>query len=132
MKLSTETIGAGPDLVLLHGWGMNAAVWSPLVESLKQRFRVTLIEMPGHGGSDYAPEMQRFEDWVDSCLEAAPESAIWIGWSLGGLLAQRAAMKAPGRVNRLAVVTSTPRFVKEVPGNMLWRGECSGSLPRRW
>ncbi|MES9900713.1 MAG: pimeloyl-ACP methyl ester esterase BioH [Sedimenticola sp.] len=112
MKLSTETIGSGPDLVLLHGWGMNTAVWSPLVELLKHRFRITLIEMPGHGGSDYAPEKQHFEDWVDACLDAAPDAAIWIGWSLGGQLAQRAAVKAPSRVVRLVLMTSSPRFVQ--------------------
>ncbi|MGL4477189.1 MAG: pimeloyl-ACP methyl ester esterase BioH, partial [Aeromonas veronii] len=27
MSISVEQFGQGPDLVLLHGWGMNGAVW---------------------------------------------------------------------------------------------------------
>jgi pimeloyl-[acyl-carrier protein] methyl ester esterase len=46
-------------------------------------------------------------------LAAAPERAVWLGWSLGGMLALQAALAAPERVERLAVVASTPRFVAD-------------------
>lgn len=113
MKLYTETTGSGPDLVLLHGWGMNLAVWSVLIEPLSRHFRVTVIELPGHGASDYGVASGQFEDWVDAVLEAAPEQATWIGWSLGGQVAMRAAVKAPQRVERLVMLTSSPRFVQD-------------------
>ncbi len=112
MRLHREVRGEGPDLVLLHGWGMNTAVWSTLLPELEGRFRVTLIELPGHGGSEYDHQNNGFDDWVAPCLDAAPERAIWIGWSLGGQIAQRAAVLAPGRVSQLVLVASTPRFVQ--------------------
>ncbi|MEJ1353423.1 MAG: pimeloyl-ACP methyl ester esterase BioH [Candidatus Sedimenticola sp. (ex Thyasira tokunagai)] len=112
MKLSTETDGTGPDLVFLHGWGMNGAVWSSLITPLAKRFRITVIELPGHGASEYDEYLPHFDDWVEACLEVAPDSATWVGWSLGGQLAQRAAMKAPDRVERLILFTSSPRFVQ--------------------
>ncbi|MCW8944078.1 MAG: pimeloyl-ACP methyl ester esterase BioH [Sedimenticola sp.] len=111
MKLFHETTGQGPDLVLLHGWGMNAAVWSPVVASLSQHYRVTIIEMPGHGASDYDPDRFRLDDWVQACLDVAPAQAVWIGWSLGGQLAQRAVVLEPERVTKLVLVTSSPKFV---------------------
>lgn len=30
-----ETTGSGPNLVLLHGWGMSGAVWQPIIKSLE-------------------------------------------------------------------------------------------------
>lgn len=111
MRLSIETTGAGPDLVLLHGWGMNAAVWSPVVAGLSQTCRVTLIELPGHGASRYDAAQSTLDDWVTACLAVAPEQATWIGWSLGGQLAQRAALREPKRVSGLVMVTASPRFV---------------------
>ncbi|MES9965392.1 MAG: pimeloyl-ACP methyl ester esterase BioH [Candidatus Sedimenticola sp. 20ELBAFRAG] len=112
MRLYRETTGSGPDLVLIHGWGMNAAVWSPLVEQLAVDYRITVIELPGHGGSEYDADCSGLDGWVEACLEAAPEKAIWIGWSLGGQVAQRAALLAPGRVLKLALVASSPSFVQ--------------------
>ncbi|MET0087027.1 MAG: pimeloyl-ACP methyl ester esterase BioH [Sedimenticola sp.] len=112
MKLFSETTGSGPDLVLVHGWGMNAAVWSPLVERLKSDYRMTVIELPGHGGSDYDSSAADIDSWARACLDVAPETAAWIGWSLGGQIAQRASVMAPGRIEKLALVASTPSFVQ--------------------
>lgn len=111
MRLASETLGRGPDLVLLHGWGMNAGVWAPVVERLAAYWRLTLIELPGHGESGFDPKHLQLDDWVSACAEVAPSRAIWLGWSLGGLVAQRAAMLLPERVIGLALVSSTPCFV---------------------
>lgn len=112
MQLHTETFGSGRDLVLIHGWGMNSTVWSSLLEPLSQRYRFTLIEMPGHGFSEFDQACQGLDQWVDAVLQAAPERAIWIGWSLGSMLAQRAAVLAPERVEGLVSIAGTPRFVQ--------------------
>jgi pimeloyl-[acyl-carrier protein] methyl ester esterase len=44
-------------------------------------------------------------------LEAAPAGAIWLGWSLGGLVALRAALDAPGKLRALVLANTTPCFV---------------------
>jgi pimeloyl-[acyl-carrier protein] methyl ester esterase len=111
MSVWHETAGNGADLVLLHGWGMNAGVWQLLLPALQERFRVTLIELPGHGASPYEGQAG-LDAWVHACLEVAPEQATWVGWSLGGLIAQRAALLAPQRVHQLCLVCSTPSFVQ--------------------
>jgi pimeloyl-[acyl-carrier protein] methyl ester esterase len=112
MKLSVETSGRGPDLVLLHGWGMNAAVWEGLPREIAGAYRLTRIELPGHGASPFGPEHADRLGWARACLEVAPPRAAWLGWSLGGLIALQAALLAPERVAALVLLTATPRFVR--------------------
>lgn len=112
MSLYTRQLGYGPDLVLLHGWGMNAAVWEPLTAGLSERFRLTVMELPGHGGSAPAARAD-LSEWVQLCLAAAPASAHWLGWSLGGQIALAAALEAPQRITGLSLVGTTPRFVQD-------------------
>lgn len=111
MRLATRTEGSGPDLVLLHGWGLNAAVWAPLVERLASRHRVTCIELPGHGASP-PPAEGAAAGVIDALLAAAPARAAWLGWSLGGLLALAAAQAAPDRVTRLGLLATNPCFTR--------------------
>ncbi|HSO80247.1 MAG TPA: pimeloyl-ACP methyl ester esterase BioH [Chromatiaceae bacterium] len=112
LNLYRETRGQGPDLVLLHGWGMNAAVWHGLPADLTLGHRLTAIELPGHGGSPHDPAWQGLDDWADVCLAAAPARAVWLGWSLGGLVALAAAQRAPERLAGLVLMTATPRFAQ--------------------
>lgn len=110
--LHSQVGGQGPDLVLLHGWGMNAAVWEDTGAALASNFRVTLIDLPGHGHSPWDGRELRLTDWAQACLEVAPPTALWVGWSLGGSVALEAAIQAPQRIRGLMLVTATPRFVR--------------------
>ena len=112
IKLHTETIGTGPDLVLLHGWGMNGGIWESLAEELSTDYQVTTIELPGHGYSPLADDLYSLQNWAEACLAVAPKQATWIGWSLGGLISTQAALCAPHRVSKLVLVASTPRFTQ--------------------
>ncbi len=112
IALHTETVGRGRDLVLLHGWGMNGGVWGALAETLSNDYRITTIELPGHGHSPFSEALQSLPDWAGACLAAAPERAAWVGWSLGGLISIQAALCAPQRIDRLLLVAATPRFTR--------------------
>ena len=112
MQLNIETTGAGRDLVFIHGWGMNSAVWSAIAAELSQHYRLHLMEMPGHGHSGYRVDCRTLDQWLAPVLDAAPENAVWIGWSLGSMLAQRAAVLAPERVQGLVSIAGTPSFVQ--------------------
>lgn len=112
IPLHVTTTGTGPDLVLLHGWGAHSAVWSLLRQRLNQHFRVTSIDLPGHGESAYnASAMTSLPVLARAVLEVAPAQASWLGWSLGGLVAQQAALLQPQRIAKLILVASTARFV---------------------
>jgi pimeloyl-[acyl-carrier protein] methyl ester esterase len=110
MNLWHETRGAGPDLVLLHGWGLNSDIWGEFAEHLAERYRVTLIDLPGLGRSAPAGDMS-LGAVVEALLAVAPEQAHWIGWSLGGQLALACAERAPERVKSLSLIAANPCFV---------------------
>lgn len=105
-----QTEGAGnTDLVLLHGWGLNAQVWQSMVVRLAPHFRLHLVDLPGYGRSQGFGPMS-LSDMADIVLRQAPERAVWLGWSLGGLVASQIALSAPSRVEKLITVASSPCF----------------------
>lgn len=110
MSLWHETRGSGPDLVLLHGWGLNSDIWGGFADCLAERYRVTMIDLPGLGRSVPAGDMSLAAS-VDALLEAAPECAHWVGWSLGGQLALAVAQQASERVKSLSLIAASPCFV---------------------
>ncbi|GIU38276.1 pimeloyl-ACP methyl ester esterase BioH [Shewanella schlegeliana] len=114
-KLHIESIGQGPDLVMLHGWGVNSAVFTPLQGALT-KYRVHFVDLPGFGDSQ-AVEGD-IHDWLNAILEVVPQQAIWTGWSLGGLVATLAAIHHPQRVSALCTIASSPCFMatEEWPG----------------
>src|SRR5664279_5859745 len=101
--------GEGPDLILLHGWAMHAGIFAPLTRALEPHFRLHLVDLPGHGASrdDVAFEL------ADTArrIAAATPRAIWLGWSLGGIVALRAALDEQANVRGLVLNASSPRFV---------------------
>jgi pimeloyl-[acyl-carrier protein] methyl ester esterase len=111
--LHVTTTGSGPNLVLLHGWGLNASVWSELRTRLEPRWRVTCIDLPGHGGSRAGIDLRDL-DVVCAALHrvAPPAPAVWLGWSMGGLIAIAYALRYPQQVRHLILVASQPRFVR--------------------
>jgi len=109
--LHMETQGSGPDLVLLHGWGLHGGVWDTLLPRLTAEFRVTRVDLPGHGLSRAVPMPAQLHDAVQMVLAAVPADAVWLGWSLGGLMALGAALDAPERMRGLVLANTTPRFI---------------------
>lgn len=109
MRLYRETRGAGPPIVLLHGWAMNLRVFDALAGALAQTHEVTTIDLPGHGRSPWRAGLTPAAA-VDWLLEELPGHSVLLGWSLGGQLALRVAAREPSRVERLVLVASTPRF----------------------
>ncbi|MDI3360956.1 pimeloyl-ACP methyl ester esterase BioH [Lelliottia sp. V89_10] len=113
-----QTTGTGNvDLVLLHGWGLNAEVWHCIQEELASQFRLHLVDLPGFGRSHGFGAMP-LDEMANVVLEHAPQKAIWLGWSLGGLVASQIALTHPERVQALVTVASSPCFAarEEWPG----------------
>jgi pimeloyl-[acyl-carrier protein] methyl ester esterase len=108
--MNIEITGAGRDLVLIHGWAMHSGIFAPLTEILAQRFRLHLVDLPGHGASPERDVALTLDDCVSRIANATPP-AIWIGWSLGGLVALRAALDVSPQVRGLVMIASSPRFV---------------------
>lgn len=93
---------------MLHGWGVNSAVFTPLHSALSQ-YRVHYVDLPGFGHSSVVEG--DIDTWVDAIADRLTHKAIWVGWSLGGLVATRAALRYPDRVAGLVTVASSPCFM---------------------
>jgi pimeloyl-ACP methyl ester carboxylesterase len=99
--------GHGPPLVLVHGSGMSASTWAPLLPHLTDH-RVIALDLPGFGLSDafdYAGGSLRRHAvaQLTSLLDAlALERVPVIGTSLGGMWALCLAVEAPERITALA------------------------------
>ena len=102
--------GHGPRLVLLHGWGMNGAIFNPLIDYLKQDFEIWNVDLPGHGRSGLVE--LAFDQQLEVLAQALP-SAILLGWSMGGLYATELAHRYPEKFSHVLLVASNPRFVQE-------------------
>jgi pimeloyl-[acyl-carrier protein] methyl ester esterase len=100
-----------PVLALLHGWGMNARVFDALAARLGERFDVRALDLPGHGGRS-AHSVNTLDAWAADLVRALPDQVTLLGWSLGGQVALRAALDHPGKIARLILVATTPRFVQ--------------------
>lgn len=105
-----QTVGEGKqDIVLLHGWGLNAEVWQTIIPRVASQFRIHLVDLPGYGRSrDFSP--MSVQSMADILWEQAPKNAIWLGWSLGGLVASRIALDHSDEVKALITVASSPCF----------------------
>lgn len=107
----TGSTGA-PVLVLLHGWGMQSAVWATFIPLLIPHVHVRCIDLPGHGRSAGVPMPASLDALADMLLDVAPARAVWLGWSLGGLVAMAVAVRQPSRVGHLVLMAATPCFVR--------------------
>lgn len=111
MGMHVESSGSGPDLVLLHGWGTNAAVWDEMATHLAPHFRVHGVDLPGHGASP-ACQPYTLDAVADALAAALPPRVTVCGWSFGGQLALNWVLRKPRQIERLVLIAATPRFVK--------------------
>lgn len=107
------TSGGAPELVLLHGWASDCSIWRSLLPGLREHFTITLIDLPGFGGSrGLAAEIEP-EALLRRIMPALPSSALYVGWSLGGMLATLLAARYPARVSGLITLATNAVFVAD-------------------
>ncbi|MDO8294727.1 MAG: alpha/beta fold hydrolase [Gallionella sp.] len=138
MSLHVDSYGSGAPLLLLHGWGMHGGMWGGAAERLAEHFRVLAVDLPGHGWSgkgeggrgkgsplprageglgervpfSLLPSPFSMDVIVDELAAQFDEPISVCGWSLGGQIALRWAIRHPQQISRLALVASTPCFVR--------------------
>ena len=111
MKVYTESHGSGPDIVLVHGWGLHGGIWKSVAKKLADSYRVTIVDLPGYGRSPLPNGDYTLETVAELVAEVAPNEAAWIGWSLGGMVAMQLALAHAAHVQRLILIASTPKFI---------------------
>jgi pimeloyl-ACP methyl ester carboxylesterase len=103
-----------PTLVFLHGTRVTRAMWGPQVAALADRYRVVIVDLPGHGVlADMPFRIPGAVAVVRSVIEQTGGCAIVIGQSLGGYVAMELAAAHPGHVAGLILCNAAtePRTV---------------------
>ena len=104
-----------PVIFCIHGWASNAQVFKPLAEIFSEHFHFVAVDLPGFGESpcDDAESAYDINNLVPALLDVAPEGAVWLGWSLGGMLAVQAAARAPEQIAKVMTICSNARFLAD-------------------
>ena len=89
----TDTGGSGTQVLLLHAFPFNAAMWEPQIEALGDKFRFVIPDLKGFGDSD-APEgesnysMDGYADDIKALVdEIGLDRFVLVGLSMGGYIA---------------------------------------------
>jgi pimeloyl-ACP methyl ester carboxylesterase len=116
-RISTLTMGHGPDVLLLHGLGGTRASLLETAAALSQRYRVHAPDLPGFGSSSKPARGAYNARWFAEAMLAMMDAqgignAHIVGNSMGGRIALEMAMMAPERVNGLALLCPAVAWVK--------------------
>ncbi|MCL1982026.1 MAG: alpha/beta hydrolase [Clostridiales bacterium] len=145
---NTFVVAAGKTVnlpvVLLHGSGMNSAMWIKDIEELSKEYRVYAIDIPGEPGRSDERQLplntDDYVNWLDAAVTGLHVgSAVFVGESLGAWIAVKFAVKRAERVVRLVLFShaddslqsnsqdKVPRFMQDfrklVAGNFNARPE---------
>ncbi|WP_111414237.1 alpha/beta fold hydrolase [Billgrantia lactosivorans] len=96
-------------LVLLSGWGIDARIWQPLAPHWPDDVVIRSPDWPGYGERRGETLPRRLAALADRMRDGLTEDAVWVGWSLGGLLAGALLAHLPAP-RRLVLVAAGPRF----------------------
>lgn len=110
VRLRTMREGAGPPLILLHGFSGACESMHDVALRLRARHEIVRIDLVGHGESDAPREraayaMKACAAQLDAACEAlGVRDAHWLGYSMGGRAALAVAVQHPARVRSLLLV----------------------------
>ncbi|MGL4596361.1 MAG: alpha/beta fold hydrolase [Bacteroidia bacterium] len=104
----SDSGGAKPVLVFLHGLAESRQVWQFMQQELKAEFRCIAFDLPGHGDA-YAVSnsfsMTAYAEAVLQSLDALHiHSCVLVGHSMGGQIATIMALRANTRIEKLILL----------------------------
>ena len=108
IEIHYEVTGDGPPVLLAHSFLCSGEMWGPLLPALSSRYRLVNVDTRGHGASGRVARRCTVEDVLRDHLAVLDALGIaratWAGLSLGGMVALRAAIDVPERVDALVLL----------------------------
>ena len=116
-RISTLTMGEGPDVMLLHGLGATRASMLEAAATLSRRYRVHAPDLPGFGSSSKPPLGGYNARWYAEIMlglmdELQLSAAHIVGNSMGGRIAIEMGLTAPQRVDALGLLCPAVAWIK--------------------
>ena len=116
VNLYFQAEGSGPAIFLTHGFGASSRMWDGQVEAFRDRYRIIVWDMRGHGDTDSPEDAALYSEpetvadmaaILDACGE---ESAVIGGLSLGGYMSLAFNLAHPERTRALMLFEHGPRL----------------------
>lgn len=111
VTLNYRLAGKGTEpLVCIHGVGSSLEAWEPIVELLSDQYRILTLDLRGHGKSSLVRGFYDIDQMVAEVVGLASivgfDQFNLVGFSLGGLIAQRLALTHPASIKRLMLLST--------------------------
>ncbi|MGD8986337.1 MAG: alpha/beta hydrolase [Desulfobacteraceae bacterium] len=103
----------GPTLVMIHGAGGRAQVWKNQIVLLDKTINVLALDLPGHGNTegDGRSHISEYAQWLVEIIKAIFDHPIFLmGHSMGGAIAQEAAITSPHILEGIVLVGTGARL----------------------
>lgn len=116
VELNVAHAGAGPAVVLLHGFPETHLMWSAVARDLSRDYSVIALDLRGYGDSD-KPDAETSEvyskrtmaaDVVAVAAQLGHDRFTIIGHDRGALVAVRAGLDHPGIVSHIGILDVLP------------------------
>lgn len=126
-RIFFRTIGEGATtLLFLHGWGGSGSgsFWNPVLRHLeKDRIRLVLVDLRGHGRSEHTRHGFTTERFAQDMFEVADHlgvaELIVVAYSMSGRWAQWMACSDPQRVRGQVLIAPAPAAALPLTGEMV-------------
>jgi pimeloyl-[acyl-carrier protein] methyl ester esterase len=118
MSVHVESVGQGRPLVLLHAGAMHSGLWMTLLPRLVDRYRLHMVDLPGHG---YSPPVEPYTlaalteaiaDRFATLSDSREVPPMLLGWSLGAAVALEWAIGRPDWARALVLTGASPCFMQ--------------------
>src|ERR1700710_555196 len=119
VQIYYEVHGSGPPLLLTHGYSSTSGMWHGQIAALSKHHKLVLLDMRGHGQSDYPADPAAYSealtvaDMAALLDEVGASTAIVGGLSLGGYMSLALYRAHPERVRALLIIDTGPGFKKD-------------------
>jgi pimeloyl-ACP methyl ester carboxylesterase len=120
-RFAWSELGEGPPLVLVNGYAASSADWDPtFIAALARTFTLICPDNRGTGDSELGdPDALTVDAMVDDVEALVDELGLGrpalAGWSMGGYVVQRLALRSPQRASAIALLATGPGGGAGVP-----------------
>lgn len=104
--LAAIVAGEGPLVLLLHGVGLRAESWNPVIDALSDSHRVVAPDLPGHGHSPHDTSLASLTDYTQAISGLFMDVATVAGHSMGAMIGMSLAECIPRQVRAVIALNA--------------------------
>lgn len=114
LRVALQGVDAGTPIAMSHALGLDHSMWDALAAELGERHPVLRYDHRGHGGSARPKGPYTIDALVDDAARLVGEwgrgPVVFVGLSMGGMVAQGLAIRYPQHVRALVLANTTSRY----------------------